>query len=218
MSAVGTPEENMITPDKHWNAIFSAKADPELGWYESDASQTLKFLGLIPQTKQAENTTVFLPGAGTSVLVDELLARGYKLILNDISNEALNRLKNRTGTNDGLTWLHHDIARPLPDGIPRADIWIDRAVLHFLLEETDIQGYFANLHATLRPGGHALLAEFSTTGAPKCAGLELHRYAIEEMTARMDPAFELIRHEDYTFINPAGEPRPYIYALYRKHD
>jgi len=205
----------MTTPDQHWNAIFSAKADPELGWYERDASQTLKFLDLIPQS---ENTTVFLPGAGTSVLVDALLARGYKLILNDISDQALNRLRSRTGNDDRLTWLHHDIARPLPDGVPRADIWIDRAVLHFLLREEDIQGYFSNLHTALRPGGYALLAEFSITGAPKCAGLELHRYSIEEMTARMGTAFELITHEDYTFINPSGEPRPYIYALYRKRD
>jgi hypothetical protein len=61
-----------------------------------------------------------------------------------------------------------------------------------------------------------LLAEFSTTGASKCAGLEIHRYSVEEMTERMGKEFELVKHEHYTFINPFGEPRPYIYALYRK--
>ena len=205
----------MTTRNEHWNAIFSAKADPELGWYEKDVSQTLKFLDQIPQ---AESTTVFLPGAGTSVLVDELLARGHKLVLNDISDEALNKLRTRIGTNNKLTWLHHDISKPLPEGTPPADIWIDRAVLHFLLEETDIQGYFANLQFAIKPGGYALLAEFSTMGAQKCAGLELHRYSIEEMTRRMGSKFELINHEDYTYINPAGDPRPYIYALYKKHN
>jgi len=55
---------------QHWNTIFSTKTDSELGWYERDASQTLKFFDLIPQNKSA---TIFLPGAGTSVLVDELL-------------------------------------------------------------------------------------------------------------------------------------------------
>lgn len=204
----------MTTPNQHWNAIFSARTDPELGWYESDVSQTLKFLDLIPQS---ENATIFLPGAGTSVLVDELLAREHRLILNDISDEALNKLRSRIGVDDRLTWLHHDISKPLPDGIPQAYIWIDRAVLHFLLEEADIQGYFSNLHSVIRPGGYALLAEFSTTGAPKCAGLELHRYSVEEMTQRMGAEFELVKYEDYTFINPSGDPRPYIYALYRKH-
>ncbi len=205
----------MITPNQHWNAIFSARSDPELGWYESNSSQTLKFLDLIPQS---ENVTIFLPGSGTSVLVDELLARGHKLILNDISDEALNKLRSRIGMSDRLTWLHHDISNPLPDGIPQTDIWIDRAVLHFLLKEADIQGYFANLHSTINAGGYVLLAEFSAAGAPKCAGLEVHRYSVEEITERMGAEFELVKHEDYTFINPSGDPRPYIYALYRKRN
>jgi len=204
----------MTTPKEHWNEIFSSNTDPELGWYESDVSQTLKFLDLIPE---GEIAIVFLPGAGTSVLVDEILARGYEVILNDISDKALDKLKNRIGINeDRLTWLHHDISKPLPGGIPQADIWIDRAVLHFLLEEAAIRGYFSNLRSAIRPGGYALLAEFSTTGAPKCAGLELHRYSVEEMTERMGAEFELITCEDYTYINPSGGPRPYIYALYQK--
>lgn len=205
----------MTTRNEHWNAIFSTQAAPELGWYEKDASQTLKFLDHIPQV---ESATAFLPGAGTSVLVDKLLARGYRLVLNDISDQALSKLGKRIGMNNKVTWLHCDIAKPLPGGIPPADIWIDRAVLHFLLEEPDIRGYFANLQAGIKSGGYALLAEFSTQGAPKCAGLEVHRYSIEEMTRRMGSGFELVKHEDYTYVNPAGDPRPYIYALYRKHN
>lgn len=203
----------MATPNEHWNAIYSGKADPELGWYEKDASQTIKFLEKIPHR---ESATVFLPGAGTSVLVDELLARGYNLILNDISDEALNKLKKTIGANPWVTWLHHDISKPLPDGLPATDIWIDRAVLHFLLAEEDIRGYFSNLHSSLRTGGHALLAEFSSIGALKCAGLNLHRYSIEELNTRMGPGYKILSHEDYVFTNPAGDPRPYLYSLYRK--
>ena len=207
--------KNMTTRNEHWNKIFSAKADSELGWYESDASQTLKFLSLIPKS---ETTTIFLPGAGTSVLVDELIIRGYKLILNDISDEALNKLRSRIGTHDSLTWLHHDISKPLPNATLQADIWIDRAVLHFLIEESDIEEYFTNLNTATRIGGYALLAEFSTTGSTKCAGLEIHRYSVEEMTDRLGKDFELIKYEKYSYMNPVGDPRPYIYALYRKHN
>jgi len=205
----------MTTRKEHWNAIFSAKADAELGWYEDDISQTLKFLEQIPRDEVA---TVFLPGAGTSLLVDELVDRGHRLILNDISDDALNKLKKRIGNNGKLSWLHHDISRPLPKEALTADIWIDRAVLHFLLDEADIQRYFENLRSVLKPGGYALMAEFSTRGARKCAGLELHRYSVEEMTRRMGSGFELLESEEYTYINPAGEPRPYIYALYKRHD
>ena len=204
----------MTTPNQHWNAIFSTKADLELGWYERNATQTLKFLDLIPESRTA---TIFLPGAGTSVLVDELLSRGSRLILNDISDEALKQLKKRIGHHgDRVTWLHHDISKPIPDGLPQVDIWIDRAVLHFLLDEAGIEGYFRNLRSLLRQGGYALLAEFSTTGAPKCAGLDLHRYSVEELTKRLGDGFDLIKHEDYIFINPFDEPRPYVYALYKK--
>jgi EEF1A lysine methyltransferase 2 len=203
----------MASPSEHWNAIFSAKADPELGWYEKDASQTLKYLEKIPHKKPA---TVFLPGAGTSVLVDELIARGYRILLNDISDSALKKLRERVGANTELTWLLHDMSLPLPGGLPQVDIWIDRAVLHFLLNEEDIKGYFANLRSSLRIGGYALLAEYSSVGAPKCAGLPLHRYSIDEMNLRIGPGFELVDHEDFVFINPFGDPRPYIYSLYRK--
>ncbi len=205
----------MNSLNQHWNNIYASKTDPELGWYESDVSQTVKFLDLIPQN---QTSTVFLPGAGTSILVDELLARENRIILNDISDKALNSLKSRVGlNNDRVTWLHNDISVSLPDNIPQVDIWIDRAVLHFLLKETAIENYFSNLHSTLRPGGHALLAEFSSEGAPKCAGLDLHRYSINEMSERMGVEFNLLKHENYTFINPNGDQRPYVYALYKRN-
>ena len=205
----------MTTPNQHWNSIFSSKTDSDLGWYENDASQTLKFLDFIPKMSAP---TLFLPGAGTSILVDELLKnKEAHIILNDVSDEALRKLKERLQEKDNqLTWLHHDISKPLPPDVPNCDIWIDRAVLHFLLDESHIERYFINLLSTVRLGGYALLAEFSKKGAPKCAGLELHRYSVEELTERMGSEFELIKQEDYTFINPFGESRPYIYALYKK--
>ena len=204
----------MTTANQHWNAIFSTKTDQELGWYERDAAQTLKFLDLIPGSRTA---TIFLPGAGTSALVDELVSRGSRVILNDISDEALKKLKKRIGNNPpGVTWLHHDMAKPVSDSLPQVDIWIDRAVLHFLLDETEIEGYFRNLRSQLRQGSFALLAEFSTTGAPMCAGLEVHRYSVEGLTTRLGEGFDLIKHEEYTFINPFGDPRPYVYALYKR--
>jgi EEF1A lysine methyltransferase 2 len=199
---------------RHWNEIFAAKDDPQLGWYEADVAQTLRFLDLVPADGRA---TIFLPGAGTSLLVDELLARGTRLVLNDISDEALRKLEQRIGKpTPALVWLHHDIAQPLPPGVPACDIWVDRAVLHFLLDEPAIDGYFRNLRSILRAGGHVLLAEFAVSGAPKCAGLEVHRYSVAELAERLGPGFVLVQAEDFTFVNPAGDPRPYIYALFRR--
>lgn len=199
---------------RHWNEIFAAKDDPQLGWYEADVAQTLRLLDRVPPQAGA---TIFLPGAGTSLLVDELLGRGARLVLNDISDAALQKLGRRIGAcTPKPVWLHHDIAQPLPPSVPVCDIWIDRAVLHFLLDESAIETYFRNLRSLLRPGGHVLLAEFAAHGAPRCAGLDVHRYTVEEVAQRLGPEFELVWTEDYTFINPAGDPRPYVYALFRR--
>ena len=199
---------------EHWNQIFVSKADKELGWYEANVGQTLAFLDLIPN---AASQPVFVPGAGTSLLVDELLARGSRLILNDISSEALARLRDRVGARrDRVEWLVQDISQPLPAGASQADIWIDRAVLHFLLADSEIDGYFENVRTVVKPGGYVLLAEYSKAGASRCAGLDVHRYSIEEMIARLGRDFALVATEDYTFVNPAGAPRPYVYGLFRR--
>jgi len=204
----------MIDSQDHWDKVFVQTSDSELGWFEGDVAQTLRFIDMMPKPQGA---TIFLPGAGTSILVDHLLEGGFRIILNDISLEALDRLKKRIGKDDAnVIWLLHDISRPVPEGIPKADIWIDRAVLHFLLDESEIEIYFENLNSALLPGGYALLAEFSITGSTMCAGLGVHRYSLEELTRRIGNNFELVVHEDYTFISPSGNERPYIYALYRK--
>ena len=123
----------MKSNSKHWDAIFSKTEDTKLGWHEKDTTQTFKLLNEIPDWEKA---TVFLPGAGTSILIEDLLSKGIKLMLNDISNEALNRVKQRLQAEDGqIDWLYQDIAQPLKEPIPEVDIWIDRAVLHFFNQQ-----------------------------------------------------------------------------------
>jgi hypothetical protein len=204
----------MKSSSEHWDKIFSCTEDSNLGWHEKDASKTFEFLNSIPGW---ENSTIFLPGAGTSVLIEGLLSKGATLVLNDISIEAINRVKARLGDRSkSIYWLCQDIAEPIQDAIPDIDIWIDRAVLHFLTDEDDIRGYFENVKSILKVDSYGMFAEFSKTGAPKCAGLTLHRYSIEELSERLGSSFTLISHFDHTYINPYGDPRPYIYALFKR--
>ncbi|MBF0573294.1 MAG: methyltransferase [Desulfamplus sp.] len=204
----------MNSNSKHWDDIFSKTEDEKMGWYEKDTSQTFNLLQKIPDWEKA---TVFIPGAGTSILIDELLSKGLKLILNDISSEALNKVKNRLqGQYEKIDWLCHDIAQPIKESIPKVDIWIDRAVLHFLTKEEDIKGYFDNLKSLLKSGGHAIFAEFSITGATKCAGLTVHRYSVDELVQNLGQSFKLVSDFEYTYINPFGVQRPYIYALLKR--
>ena len=130
----------MESNSNHWDTIFFNTEDSKLGWYEKDGLETLELLNQIPDW---EKSTIFIPGAGTSILIEELLSRGTNLVLNDISIEALNRVKSRLNKEyRQIDWLCQDIVQPIPDTIPNIDIWIDRAVLHFLIDEDDIKGYF----------------------------------------------------------------------------
>lgn len=195
----------------HWNAVFDAAEDAQLGWYESDLSQSLKY---VEQAGIGAGDRVFVPGAGTSSLVDALLERGCELVLNDISDGALARLRARVGER-GCHYLHHDLGLPLPP-LPTVDAWVDRAVLHFLLDEEAIATYFRNLRAALRPGGHVLLAEFAVGGAERCAGLPVRQYALADMQSRLGADFALMAHEHFSFVNPRGDARPYLYGLFRR--
>lgn len=204
---------------EHWNRIFNSNVDNQLGWFEADVSQTVSFIKDLPNLK---TSTVFLAGAGTSILVEKLLKLCKKLVLNDISDVALYKLKQKINNfsehinPENTFWLQHDIGKLFPRTIPSVDFWIDRAVLHFLIEEEEINNYFVNLHATVKTGGFVLLAEFAVDGAPQCAGLNVHRYTVDEMCTRIGGGFKIINYKNYVYINPFGEERPYIYALFQR--
>jgi len=212
----GLQAADMNELNQHWNQIFENKQGDELGWFEDDISQTLKF---IDQMSLSAPSRIFIPGAGTSQLVDKLYGDGHQLLLNDLSDSALAQLQQRlTQDHDrgnDAEYLEQDISQPLNIETDSIDAWIDRAVLHFLLDESAIQGYFDNLKSSVKKGGYVLLAEFSKQGAKKCAGLEVHQYDLEEMLQRLGDGFRLITAEDFEFINPFGDSRPYIYGLFK---
>jgi hypothetical protein len=96
------------------------------------------------------------------------------------------------------------------------DLWIDRAVLHFFTERGDQITYFELLKEKVKPDGFAIIAEFNLEGAKICSGLPVYRYNQEMLIEQLGREFELIDSFDYTYINPSGGERPYIYTLFRK--
>ncbi len=205
----------MQSTQSHWDQIFEQKHNAQLGWFEPDFYQTFKFIEPLHLTAQHK---VFLPGIGTSHIAQQLAKLGCQLILNDISQTAINTTKQgliEQEVNQQAQFIQQNIAEPLSLDLP-VDLWLDRAVLHFLRTEQEIQGYFNNLKNNLKVGGHVLLAQFSSTGANKCAGLELTQYNIEMFKQRLGESFSLETHENYTFINPFGQERPYIYGFFKR--
>lgn len=200
--------------EKHWDRIYRETEDARLGWYEDDPAPMMQLLEQVPDWK---NRRIFLPGAGTSILVDRLLESGARLVLNDLSPAALGLLQERLGDRgQEAEWICQNMADPLSAGVMDVDLWIDRAVLHFLPEEDDIRGYFSNVLHTLKIGGYILFAEFPPDGVLQCASLELHGYSLQELQERLGDGFSRIDSFDHTFINPDGDVRPYIYAMFKR--
>ena len=198
----------------HWNQIYSQKENPELGWYESDGQVTIDFLGDLLATHQ----TIVVPGAGTSTLVPTLIQQGHTLILNDLSDAALDKLKSEIEpAQSPIEYVVNDLGTPLLDwNFNKSSLWVDRAVLHFLTQEEQIKNYFKRLKNSVQKDGHVMLAEFTYGGAEKCAALPIKQWNISEMQEQLGKEFELVKSMDYTFINPRGEDRLYVYGLFKR--
>ncbi len=205
---------NEKTSKSHWDAAYTDKETEKLGWYEKEAKPTLELLRACNLPKEARILNV---GVGTTTLVDDLIAENYtNLIATDISEKALKILEERCGTEE-VTYIQDNLieATALPT-IPKVDVWNDRAVLHFFLKEEEKQAYFDLLKKTVKVDGFVIIATFNLNGALKCCGLDLCRYDQEMITERLGGDFELLKEFDYTFKNPGGASREYIYTLYKK--
>ena len=208
--------DNALNLKEHWNAAYNQE-DKQLGWFEENPKQTLQ---LIKKCHLKEDATILNVGAGTTTLIDVLLKDGFtNIIANDLSNVALERLKNRIKKlyNHNLNCIADDLTNPKKlNQLQNIDLWIDRAVLHFFLTEEEQNTYFNLIQNVVAKKGYVIIAVFSLEGAKKCSGLNLQRYNVQVLQTKLGDNFRLIDSFNYTFINPFGGERPYIYSLFQK--
>ena len=201
---------------EHWNTAYN-KEDEQLGWFEANPMQTMELVNACDLQKDA---TILNVGAGTTTLIDTLLEEGYtNIIANDLSDLALNKLKQRIkkSHNYNLTCIKDDLTNPQKiNKLQNIDLWIDRAVLHFFLTEAEQNAYFNLIQKTVSKNGYVIIAVFSLEGAQKCCGLDLKRYNLEMLQNNLGTHFKLIKSFNHTFINPFGGERPYIYTLFQR--
>ena len=206
-------ESDLIT---HWDNAFS-KENEQLGWFETSPNQTMQ---LIKECSLNKTSKILNVGAGTTTLIESLLDDGYtNIIANDLSPLALQKLKTRVYNSHQyhLNCIIDDLTQPkILNTLSNVDLWIDRAVLHFFLKEEEQNTYFNLIHQIVSKNGYVLIAVFSEDGAPKCCGLDLQRYNLKMLETKLGSNFKLISSFNYTFINPFGGERPYIYTLFQK--
>lgn len=199
----------------HWNKVYTNAEIENLGWYENDPKESLE---LIEKCKLDKDAAIFISGAGATTLVDELLERKYtNIIANDIAETALISLKSRIGRSEAVKFVIDDLTSPKKlQFLPKIDLWIDRAVLHFFLKEEDQKSYFDILKQLVKPDGFVIIAAFNLEGAKKCSGLDVYNYNADMIANRLGNEFNLLTTFDHTYVMPSGGERPYVYTLFQR--
>lgn len=203
-----------INKAEHWEKVYSSKSDKEVSWYREHLDNSLR---MILNTGAGPEAAVIDVGGGSSTLVDDLLENGFVSVsVLDISNSALERSKARLGRRQEMVeWITADVTAV---DLPRDhyDIWHDRAVFHFLTDPDDRRAYVDLVNASVKPGGHIIVASFGESGPAKCSGLDVVRYDPESMHGEFGSGFELVDSITETHETPFGTTQDFIYCYCRK--
>jgi len=202
-----------MDPRAHWQKVYETRKPTEVSWYQPAAGVSSSLIRRVAPDRSAAIIDV---GGGASTLVDGLLAAGYSSVsVLDVSSAALAQASERLGGDAArVTWLEANV---LDAALPASayDVWHDRAVFHFLTEAVDRERYVKQVRRSVRPGGYVMVATFASDGPTKCSGLEVARYAPEELHGEFGSDFQLVdsaREEHHT---PTGAVQPFIYCLCR---
>ncbi|HIH17156.1 MAG TPA: class I SAM-dependent methyltransferase [Candidatus Diapherotrites archaeon] len=197
---------------KHWESIYQAKKSDELSWHQEKPETSLK---LIVETGLGRDAGIIDVGAGDSKLVDNLLDLGFKNItVLDVSPTALERAKKRLGSRAvSVKWVASDL-REFETG-DSYDLWHDRAVLHFLTNEEDINRYVEVVRRVLKPGGYLIVSAFSWRGPTRCSGLDTRQYS-EASMEKLFNDFERIKSFEEEHVTPWGAGQIFLWSVFRK--
>lgn len=205
----------MIAMDtaRHWETIYSTKTPNQLGWFRPHLETSL---ALIERAAREPSAPIIDVGGGTSSLVDDLLARGYRdVTVLDISKAALDLARRRLGgAGQSVRWLQADVTQV--NFYPKSYwIWHDRAVFHFLTQPDQRIAYVRNVLSAVRPGGHVIVSTFGPEGPEKCSGLEVVRYDAAALHEEFGGHFRLIESSKELHQTPSGGTQQFLYCYCR---
>jgi SAM-dependent methyltransferase len=203
-----------MSQKEHWEQVYSTRPTEKLGWYAPHLQTSLTWIKELGLTADAPIIDV---GGGASTLVDDLLAAGYRAItVLDISEQALSSIKARLGKNaERVVWMNGD-ATSVDLPAQYFELWHDRAVFHFLTQPEQQRTYRNNLLKALKPGGHLIIGTFAPEAPPKCSGLPVQRYSVEQLANTLGEEFHLTRHHKELHITPGGVEQMYLYCHFHR--
>ncbi|MGA8185328.1 MAG: class I SAM-dependent methyltransferase [Terriglobia bacterium] len=197
----------------HWEKIYRTKAPDAVSWYRSHLDRSIE---LIESAAPGRSARIIDIGGGESTLVDDLLGRGYpNLTVMDISQTALDVTRARLGEpGKGVQWVCADITRAdLP--AQAYDVWHDRAVFHFLVQQEQRNAYVRLAVRAVKPGGHIIVSTFGPEGPTKCSGLDAARYDAESLHGEFGKRFRLVQSSKELHQTPFGTTQQFLYCYCR---
>jgi SAM-dependent methyltransferase len=197
----------------HWEKVYGTKSPDAVSWYAPHLETSLN---LINQAISHKMAAIIDIGGGESTLVDDLLSSEYTNIsVLDISQKAIDVARQRIGAKANLAnWYCADITQAkLPNNY--FDVWHDRAVFHFLTEESDRIKYVDQVMRSVKHGGYVIISTFGPEGPEKCSGLDVVRYDAEHLHDQFGKKFKLINSSTEIHHTPMGNTQQFLYCFCR---
>lgn len=199
---------------EHWENVYKVKQLHEVSWYQPKPETSLYF---IEKARLSKNAKIIDVGGGDSFLVDNLLDLGYTdLTVVDISENALERARKRLGTRaDSVKWIAADVLEMELDGT--YDLWHDRAVFHFVTNNSDIESYVSRMERYIQKDGILVLGTFSENGPLKCSGIDIKQYTETSLDEVTGDSFEKTECLTTDHPTPFGTQQNFVFCSFRKH-
>lgn len=204
----------MLEKKQHWDSVFASKLETEVSWYQEKPVTSIQFF---IDNKIDKNAKIIDIGGGDSHLIDNLLDLEYtNLFLLDISQNAIERIKNRLGAQaEKVTFIVSDSLDFQPE--TTFDVWHDRASFHFLTTEDEIATYKELVYNSIAPNGFLFLGTFSENGPLKCSGLEITQYSETKFEQIFGSDFEKINCFEENHSTPFDTIQNFIFCTFKKN-
>lgn len=197
----------------HWDNVYQKNDYQKVSWFQDKPEKILDF---IEQINIAKDSSILDVGAGTSLLVDNLIEKGFNNItLLDLSEKALDITKERVKEkSQDIQFLNEDICHI--EFNRTFKLWHDRAVFHFLTDKEERELYLKQLNKYLLKNGFFIFSGFSLTGPDKCSGLKVMKYSHETIQELLGASFKLLDYKNEVHITPSYKEQHFLYCLFKK--
>ncbi len=199
-----------MTLTEHWDSRYRNVGAESVSWFQEQPTESLALLAALEVTPNASLLDV---GGGASRLVDHLIAAGYTdVTVLDLSQAALDVARARL-PEAPVKWVCADVTKWEP--ARTWDVWHDRAVLHFLVDEDSRAAYLRTMRHALFPGGAIVIGTFAEDGPTQCSNLEVRRYSQAELVELLGETFEPLQVQRIMHQTPGGATQPFNWVAGR---